>query len=101
MFMENSTRFTGVLMRIRIAVAATALGALVVLGGATAANADTDDQGSFGAGSQGTFGTSSTGNQDWQGPAFNDQAAAGPSAEGNLDLGQEQSLGSANTPFLR
>jgi hypothetical protein len=86
-------------MRIRIAVAATALGALVVLGGATAANADTDDQDAFGT-SQGNFGTSSKGNQDWQGPAFDDQAAAGLGTEGNLDLGQKQTFGGADASFL-
>ncbi|MGY6021656.1 hypothetical protein [Streptomyces spinosirectus] len=88
-------------MRIRIAVAATALGALVVLGGATAASADTGDEGAFGTGSQAGFGTSSQANQDWQDPAFGDQGAAGLGTEGNLDLGQKDSFGGADTAFQR
>ncbi|MCX4878153.1 hypothetical protein [Streptomyces sp. NBC_00847] len=87
-------------MRIRIALAATALGALVVLGGASAANADTGDEGAFGTGSQESFGTSSQVNQDWQGPAFDDQAA-GLGTEGNLDLGQKDNFGGADAAFQR
>ena len=88
-------------MRIRIAVAATALGALVVLGGASAASADTGDEGAFGTGGQGSVGAGSQVNQDWQGPAFDDQAGAGLGTEGNLDLGQKDSFGAADAAFLR
>ena len=97
-------------MRIRIAFAATALGALVALGGATAAHADTDDQGAFGTSSQGSFGTSSPttpsspisqGSQDWQSPAFDSQAVADFGTEGNLDLGQGQSFGDSDASFMR
>ncbi|MFG2793389.1 hypothetical protein [Streptomyces sp. NPDC048419] len=77
-------------MRIRIAVAATALGALVVFGGAAAAAADTGDEG-----------TSSQVDQDWQGPAFDDQPAAGLGTEGDLDLGQKDSFGGADATFLK
>jgi hypothetical protein len=82
-------------MRIRTALAATALGTLVLFGGATAAHADVDDQSSFGAGSQE--------NQDWQEPSFNDQGGAGFSSEGNQDMeegqGQGQGFGDAGGAF--
>lgn len=80
-------------MRIRTALAATALGTLVVLGGATTANADVDDETSFGAGSQET--------QGWQEPSFNDQGSDGFSSEGSQDPGQAPSFGDAGGSFLQ
>lgn len=88
-------------MRMRTALAAAALGTLVVFGGATAAHADVDDQSSVG----------SQGSQDWQEPSFPDQGGAAFGSEGSLDMtqgqgqgeGQEQGqgFGDAGSSFLQ
>ncbi|MEU6251198.1 hypothetical protein [Streptomyces sp. NPDC047043] len=74
-------------MRIRTALAATALGALVVLGGATAANADDHNKFSVGAG------TGSQGDEGWTGPAVSDPAGPVFGGEGSMDIGQGQGEG--------
>ncbi|MGW6736489.1 hypothetical protein [Streptomyces sp. NPDC055013] len=74
-------------MRIRTALAATALGTLVVFGGAAAAHADVDDQSSFGVGSQE--------NQGWQEPTFNDQGGAAFGSEGSQAQDQGAGFGDA------
>ncbi|WP_369269216.1 hypothetical protein AB5J55_03460 [Streptomyces sp. R11] len=74
-------------MRIRTALAATALGALAVFGGAAAAHADVDDQSSFGVGSQE--------NQGWQEPAFNDQGDGAFGSEGSQATEQGAGFGDA------
>ncbi|MFE5813710.1 hypothetical protein [Streptomyces sp. NPDC056479] len=80
-------------MRIRTALAATALGALAVFGGAAVAHADVDDQNSAGVGSQET--------QGWQGPSFTDQGGAGFGAEGQQDVEPGQGFGDTGTSFLQ
>ncbi|MFF4259638.1 hypothetical protein ACFY1L_51620 [Streptomyces sp. NPDC001663] len=74
-------------MRIRTALAATALGALVVLGGATTANADNHDKFNVGGG------TGSQGNEGWAGPAISDPAGPAFGGEGSVDIGQGQGEG--------
>lgn len=74
-------------MRIRTALAAAALGTLVVLGGAAAAHADVDDQSSFGVGSQE--------NQGWQEPTFNDQSGTAFGSEGGQGMEQGAGFGDA------
>ncbi|MGW6906595.1 hypothetical protein [Streptomyces sp. NPDC054940] len=95
-------------MRIRTALAAAALGTLVVLGGAGAANADVDDKTTTGA---------AFGNESWSGPsfakdqggaAFGSEAWSGPSfegsspgGEGTQDMGQAQGVGDADSSFAQ
>ncbi|MFF5477566.1 hypothetical protein ACFY5C_09520 [Streptomyces sp. NPDC012935] len=80
-------------MRIRTALAATALGTLVVFGGAAAAHADVDDQSSFGVGSQE--------NQGWQEPTFNDQSGSAFGAGGSQATEEGSGFGDAEGSFLQ
>lgn len=99
-------------MRMRTALAATALGALVLFGGATAAHADVDEQSSIGAVGQGNqgwqapsgkdqdgAGSGSDGNQEWQEPTFEDQGGAAFGGDRNQDMGEGQGFGDAEGSF--
>lgn len=97
-------------MRMRTAFAAAALGALVVLGGATAANAEGDDQSTPGAafGNESWQGPSfakdqggaAFGTESWSGPSFGDQAGASGS-EASQDTGEAQGFGDAGASFAQ
>ncbi|SDN53017.1 hypothetical protein SAMN04487981_105348 [Streptomyces sp. cf386] len=96
-------------MRIRTALAAAALGTLVVLGGATAAHADVDDQTTTGAafGNESWQGPSfdkgqsgaAFGDEAWAGPSFGDQAGGASGSEATRDMGQAQGFGDADSSF--
>lgn len=98
-------------MRIRTALAATALGTLAVFGGATAAYADADEQTTAGAafGNESWQGPSfpdqsgaAFGDERWQGPSFKDQGSSAASgSEGSQDMGQGQGAGDAEGSFLQ
>ncbi|MFG2549593.1 hypothetical protein [Streptomyces sp. NPDC048581] len=96
-------------MRIRTALAAAALGSLVVLGGATVAVADVDDQSTTGAafGNESWQGPSfdkgqsgaAFGDEAWSGPSFGDKAGGASGSEATQDMGQAQGFGDAGSSF--
>ncbi|MCL8011521.1 hypothetical protein [Streptomyces sp. AS02] len=96
-------------MRIRTALAATALGTMVVLGGATTAIADVDDQSTSGAafGNESWQGPSfdkgqggaAFGSESWEGPSFKDQSAGASGSEATQDSGKGQGFGDAGAAF--